>query len=408
MEFKKFNFSPEEGFCDSSFYGDTPENPREILQRQHNQTRDYINSMVDSFNCRLEGESGLEKIKAPDIEGVLGDNAFSQIKSLKNQLDNIALKEVPDNSIDESKIKNGGVTEEKIRDGAVSTKKLADDTVSPYASEALNLNGIPAEEYLPNYKASSVGVYKECLGKADSSYIFDGKTFGNKRYIKASGVIKSLDLLTGEEEITANITDIAFKDFFVKDDELFVFDSVYSSGKYILNIYKYSAEYRLCILEKSIDLTGMASSGYSLYKVAYNSEYIYFLMANQGYDLSRYYLYEINMSELNSSNELQPLGYTTYPDMRNTILACDDEVVLFGDTAVYNRDFENTVKLDFKAGELSGGNIFCEGANILIRRASDFSPRLIVCNALKDIVGFLWQDYIYARVEGYIVRSKIF
>ena len=81
---------------------------------------------------------------------------------------------------------------------------------------------------------------------------------------------------------------------------------------------------------------------------------------------------------------------------------------LFGDTAVYNRDFENTVKLDFKAGELSGGNIFCEGANILIRRASDFSPRLIVCNALKDIVGFLWQDYIYARVEGYIVRSKIF
>ena len=407
MEFKKFNFSPEEGFCDSSFYGDAPENPRETLQRQHNQTRDYINSLVDAFNCKLEGESGIEKIKSPDIEGVSGDNAFSQIKSLKKQLDNIALKEVPDNSIDESKIKNESVSEEKIKDGSVTTKKLANDTIAPYAAESLGLNGIPSEEYLPNYKASSIGVYKECFGKVNSRYIYDGKTFGNKRYIKDSEIIKSLDLLTGEEEIVATISDTNFKDFIVKDDELFVFDSVYSSGKYILNIYKFSYEYGLCILEKSISLSGIPSNSYSVYKVACNSKYIYLLMANQNYDLSRYYLYEISISNLNQTDEIQPLGATSYSDMRSIILACDEDIVLFGDTAVYNRDFENTVKMDFTADELSGGNIFCEGSTILIRRASDFSPRVIICDNLKGFTGFLWQDYIYAWIEGYLVRNKI-
>ena len=83
MEYKKFKFEPEEGFLDGSFYEDTPSNPREILQRQHNQTRDYINQMVETLNSKTEGASGSESIKSPDIEGVMGENVFEQLKDIK-------------------------------------------------------------------------------------------------------------------------------------------------------------------------------------------------------------------------------------------------------------------------------------------------------------------------------------
>ena len=45
MEFNEFKFDPEEGFLNSDYYEDTPAEPREILQRQHNQTKDFINKM---------------------------------------------------------------------------------------------------------------------------------------------------------------------------------------------------------------------------------------------------------------------------------------------------------------------------------------------------------------------------
>ena len=47
MEFKKFNFDPPEGFRDSGYYEDTPVNAREVLQRQHDQVKDYINGMAE-------------------------------------------------------------------------------------------------------------------------------------------------------------------------------------------------------------------------------------------------------------------------------------------------------------------------------------------------------------------------
>jgi len=89
MAYKKFKFDPEEGFSDSSFYEDTPENPREILQRQHNQTRDYINSVIDTLNSKNEGSSGSESIMSPEIEGVNGDNVFEQIRDIKRQINEV-------------------------------------------------------------------------------------------------------------------------------------------------------------------------------------------------------------------------------------------------------------------------------------------------------------------------------
>ena len=113
MEYKKFKFEPEEGFLDSNFYEDTPSNAREILQRQHNQTRDFINGIVDRLNSENEGESGLESIKSPQIEGVYGNNGYEQIKDVKRQLNNVSLNEVPDGSINNMKLANASVTKDK-------------------------------------------------------------------------------------------------------------------------------------------------------------------------------------------------------------------------------------------------------------------------------------------------------
>ena len=92
MAYNNFSFDPEAGFADTSFYEDTPQNPREILQRQHNQTRDFINSLVNTLNSDVEGSSGSESIMSPEIEGVAGTNVFEQIKDIKRQILPMQLK----------------------------------------------------------------------------------------------------------------------------------------------------------------------------------------------------------------------------------------------------------------------------------------------------------------------------
>jgi len=409
VEFKKFNFSPEEGFCDSTFYEDTPGNPREILQRQHNQTRDFINSLVDKLNNSNEGESGIEMIKSPPIEGVSGNNPYSQIKSIKTQLDSVALKEVPDHSIGEEKIKDNSISKEKIKDGEVTSEKLSPDTVAPFSEEALNLNSIPSEKFSPVFLSSSIGVYKECLGKADINYVLKGKNYGNKRYLNTDGTITSLNLENGDIETFAVISDITFKDFIVDEDErLYLFNSSYSSSKYRLWIYVYNPEYKICELYKTVDLNSVSSSGYEIYKADFNKDYIYILLAYRSTGTCHYYLYEIKRAELDNSDEVDSVGYTSFSDAREAFLGCNDNTVIFGNKAVVKRDFENVLKLDFTVKGISSGNVFSEGSSILVRDAKNFQPKLLVCDNLASFTGFLWKDFIYAYIGGYIAKGRIF
>ena len=408
MEFKKFEFSPQDGFLNSAFYEDTPENPREILQRQHNQTKDFINSVVDKLNSDIEGESGIEMIKSPQIEGVYGDNAFSQLKSIKTQLDNIALKEIPDNSLGENKLKVNSISSEKIKDGAVTTSKFSSDATVPYSDEALNINGVDAKQFQPVFASSTIGVYKECFGKVNSAYFLEGKTMGNKRYINSDGVISALNLETGEEETVADVSDITFTDFIVDEEEkLYLFSSVYTSGKHNLKVYQYKEEYGICTLIKEITVNSLPSSSYGLYKTVLNKDYIYLLMAYRTTSASHYYLYEIKREELNDTEETDSVGYTKFSDMRDIFFGCDENTIIYGDMSVYSRDFENSVKLNFTADDLSGGYIYSEGSNILLRNASDLSAKIIVCDNLKSFIGFIWNGYIYTYTGGYLARGRI-
>ncbi len=408
MEFKKFVFSPEDGFLNSDFYEDTPENPREILQRQHNQTREFINSVVDKLNSPIEGESGIEMIKSPQIEGVYGDNAYSQIKSIKKQLDDIALKEIPDNSLGEDKLKNDSISSGKIKDGAITTSKFSFDATVPYSNEALNINGVAADKFQPVFNSSTIGVYKECLGQVKSAYFLEGKTFGNKRYLNSEGIISNINLETGEEEIVATISDISFTDFIVDEEEnIYLFKSAYTGGKHKLKVYQYKEEYGICTLIKEITVNSLPSSSYGLYKTVLNKDYIYILMANRTTSVSHYYLYEIKREELTDTEETDGVGYTKFSDMRDIFFGCDENIIIFGDMAIYNRDFENAVKLNFTADDLSGGYIYSEGSNILLRNASDLTPKIIVCDNLKSFIGFIWNGYIYTYTGGYLARGRI-
>ncbi len=408
MEFKKFDFSPKDGFLDSAYYEDTPGNPREILQRQHNQTRDFINSIVDTLNCKEAGESGLETIKAPEIEGVAGDNAHTQIKDIKRQLDNVALKEIPDGSVGENKLKNDSISKDKIKDEAVTTSKFSSDAIAPCAQEARSLNGVSADKYLPSDKSSVIGTYKECFSKVRSNFFSNGKNIGNKRYITVDNTIYSLNLLNGEETVEAEITDVSFADFFIDSDEnIYILESKYQSGKYTLMVYQYSREYKICVLVKELSVNSIEDKDFQLYKVAFDGDYVYFIMALREVNWSEYYLYDFKLDELGNTDEVFSVAYERYNEKKGVTLKTNNNITVFADTIIYNRDYQNGIKIDFTVDEIDSGNIYSENSNVMIRDGYDLSPKVIICNALKSMTGFLWHEYLYVYIEDYLVRTKI-
>ena len=137
MAFDKFSFDPEGGFLDSGYYEDTPADSREILQRQHNQTRDYINSVVEKLNSKKEGASGSESIASPVIEGLAGDNVFSQIKDMKRQLVNATGGELADGSVDNKKLAEKSVTSGKIAEGNITTEHFSQDATVPLQTKPI-------------------------------------------------------------------------------------------------------------------------------------------------------------------------------------------------------------------------------------------------------------------------------
>ena len=148
------------GFEDSGFYEDSPSNSREILQRQHNQTRDYINSVVDRLNSKKEGESGSESIASPNIDGISGDNVFSQIKDIKRQLSDATAGTISDGSITSEKIASKAVDGSKISENAIESRHFRADATAPFAADANKLNGIDGKMFEPHLTTGNINVFK--------------------------------------------------------------------------------------------------------------------------------------------------------------------------------------------------------------------------------------------------------
>lgn len=68
--------------------------------------KDSINGIIDSLLSVVEGESGAENIGSAAIDGVTGTTVREQLESLKSQLTDIVLDEIPDGTITDAKLSN--------------------------------------------------------------------------------------------------------------------------------------------------------------------------------------------------------------------------------------------------------------------------------------------------------------
>jgi len=410
MAYKKFKFDPEEGFSDSSFYEDTPENPREILQRQHNQTRDYINSVIDTLNSKNEGSSGSESIMSPEIEGVNGDNVFEQIRDIKRQINDTAEAIIPDSSVTEEKLKDGAVTNSKIRDKEISTEKFKDDAKCPFAEETVNINGIKSSEYLPLRSIGFCGVLKELVCKEKLGSIY-GKNYSSKRYIVKDSLIYSLDLISGEfEKFGDKILPNKYK--LAVYDENTVYYSTYSKDDddYIhINVFKYDKQYGDITEVADVKLFNVFFGSMNFYDIEVNETY-FFIGAgkslNGSYDN---YYYKIPLEELSGS--IKPQVY--YSCSAN--LYAKDMFLFNGDLFLGNKIFKNTeteeiltVYDNIKSCD-SYGNILTKSVTLPICDKETLLPKCADLYSLRDdIDGFVYENYLYALVEGYLFKTKIF
>ena len=101
----KLKFDPETGLMDRGAYVTTPDSEdaaREQIQRQHNQTRDYINGVL---LAELTAAGGAAEIGAqPLYEGDVPATVQEKLEALRAGLDEAVNAGVPDGSITTEKL----------------------------------------------------------------------------------------------------------------------------------------------------------------------------------------------------------------------------------------------------------------------------------------------------------------
>ncbi|MBR4893378.1 MAG: hypothetical protein IKZ35_05315 [Clostridia bacterium] len=402
MEFKKFKFEPEGGFLDGDFYEDTPANAREILQRQHNQTRDFINGVVNTLNSSKEGESGGEYIKSPKIEGVAGDNLFTQIKDVKRQLNDISLNHVPDGSIDEYKLKNESVTKEKIKDGEITKEKFSTDAVVPFSNDTLNINNIPSSNYLPIGKTGDINIYKDYIGPYTLSSIW-GKTKGNKHYVKASNTLYEVNLETAE---TVKISDEEFnnyKTYYIDNDEnIIMVKLTVVSGEGILEFFKYVREDNEFKLYNSISIFPRYGDSYLLYDANTDGDNIYVVFTDL-YD-ETCYIYKIKtLGKDLESYEI--LG--SFSKVNNFKILITDEDIILGEKILKNKDFNQMITLDYRVIGYDNGNLLILNSYVLVLSDKTYIPKVITTTKSDFIDYFLKDNFLYKRIDNHLVKTRL-
>ncbi len=81
----------------------TEEDARKQFQNMFDQILKLLNDLVKELDSKT-GESGADKIGSAAIGGVAGLNVRAQIQSLKDQVDGVVLKQIPDESLINSKL----------------------------------------------------------------------------------------------------------------------------------------------------------------------------------------------------------------------------------------------------------------------------------------------------------------
>lgn len=411
MEYKKFKFEPEEGFLDSNFYEDTPSNAREILQRQHNQTRDFINGIVDRLNSENEGESGLESIKSPQIEGVYGNNGYEQIKDVKRQLNNVSLNEVPDGSINNMKLANASVTKDKIKDKEITSEKFSDSCVIPFSNDTNHINGIKASDYAPIRQAGSFDTFKEYVTKTDI-YSLYGKTHNNIRYILYNKYMYSLNLLTKEfKKISDIVIDNSYKFFIGKDEKIYLLG--YLSESYIgaagitmynryIGIFEYSIEYSELVLKSKIKVAGTTVYD-QVCDVEFDGENIYVGLIKLSSPVW-HSLYKIKYEEMETLNEVSEI-YAFYAPRNDYLFFAGDNLV-FNNRIFKNCSTEEVVEIEYVVYGYDSDMLLVKGSNVFAIDKDTLEPEIIRTETTDDS-GFMNNGYYYKIISGLIVKSRL-
>ena len=411
MEYKKFKFEPEEGFLDSNFYEDTPSNAREILQRQHNQTRDFINGIVDRLNSENEGESGLESIKSPQIEGVYGNNGYEQIKDVKRQLNNVSLNEVPDGSINNMKLANASVTKDKIKDKEITSEKFSDSCIIPFSNDTNHINGIKASDYAPIRQAGSFDTFKEYVTKTDI-YSLYGKTHNNIRYILYNGYMYSLNLLTKEfKKISDIVIDNSYKFFIGKDEKIYLLG--YLSEPYTgaagitmynryIGIFEYSIEYSELVLKSKIKVAGTTVYN-QVCDVEFDGENIYVGLIQLSSPVW-HSLYKIRYEEMETLNEVSEI-YAFYAPRNDYLFFAGDNLV-FNNRIFKNCSTEEVVEIEYVVYGYDSDMLLVKGSNVFAIDKDTLEPEIIRTETTDDS-GFMNNGYYYKIISGLIVKSRL-
>lgn len=412
MEYKKFNFSPEEGFLDSSFYEDTPSNSREILQRQHNQTRDFINEVVDRLNCENEGESGLESIKSPQIEGVFGNNGYEQIKDVKRQLNEVSLNNVPDGSVTDVKLANASVTKDKIKDNEITSEKFSDSCVAPFSNDTKHINGVDASNYAPVSVTGSFDTFKEYVAKTDI-YSLSGKTHNNIRYILYNGYMYSLNLLTKEFKKISDIAIDSSYRFFIGNDEK-IYLAGYLSESYIgaagitmynryIGIYEYSLEYCELVLKNKIKVTGTTVFD-QVSDVDCDGENIYVGLIKSSSPVW-HSLYQIKYEEMETLSEVSEM-YGFYAS-QNDYMFCVGGDLIFNNKILKNCMTEEISELEYTVYGYDKDNLLVKDSNVFMIDKNTMEPKIIRTDKTTDTSGFMHDGYFYQIIGGFIVKLRL-
>lgn len=406
MEYKKFNFDPEDGFLNEDFYEETPENSREILQRQHSQTRDYINSLIDTLNSDKEGSSGSESIKSPEIEGVSGNNVFSQLKDMKKQINESMEGIIPDGSVTEIKLSQGAVTEEKIAKGAITTEKMAGDTIAPYANDVININGVSKDNYLPVSLTGNLSFLRELFAKGVPQDLY-GKYFNNKRYMFKNQYLHTLDMETGE---FTKISDFVFplKTRIIPDEGDFIY--VYltkDSENYIhIHIAKYIKEYDTGEELRDIRIYSNYESP-QLLDIFNKDGYLYIGTVNMLGNADYYYIYKIDEKNILEDNPV--IYYSDKTDNISSAFFPLGQDIVLGKLIFKNGDTENKVVLNsYALCEDGAGNILVDNYTLPVIDGNTYLPKCAnLCNT-GYLKRFLYKNYIYVLVEDYLFKTRLF
>lgn len=399
------------GFEDSGFYEDSPSNSREILQRQHNQTRDYINSVVDRLNSKKEGESGSESIASPNIDGVSGDNVFSQIKDIKRQLSDATAGTISDGSITSEKIASKAVDGSKISENAIESRHFRADATAPFAADANKLNGIDGKMFEPHLTTGNINVFKDRV--CDSKiYTLNGKTHKDFRYINnGSGKILKLSLTDGSlsEYLDVSLygTDFRF-DFDENDDLYIVFPKVRNSSRFG-DFYKYSGGelYSVSAVKLSSDTTYVDS----ISDITIHNGILYIAFVVSGTYTSAY-IYKISLSELKNTSEASPFFLKKIETYHSYWpLFFKDNDLYFYNCRLINADENNFTKYAFafigyddKRFLVSHKNYYLLEENFLpcgVKTSTDSFSKF-------SNFGFIYKNYLYCLIDEYVFRSRLY